>query len=222
MGLRIEELRKFWGEKDLRKAQTSRIVVYPGANEDVEYQRMWSDGTQYPIVKEWISPIHQFENMTFLDFGCGVGRISRQLLRMGYNVIGADVSPILIEHAKAYCADFDRSVRFYVTNGYDCSDINTESIDGLISVVTFQHMLTEGMVFSNLTDFHRVMKKGGEFHIQFAKFGASKDSETGGFIGVKIEPEKIINRLTKIGFASQIKSYQPLYPNWFGIIGKKL
>ncbi|MEZ5484195.1 MAG: class I SAM-dependent methyltransferase [Lysobacteraceae bacterium] len=44
-------------------------------------------------------------NATVLDFGCGTGSASIGLRRQGHTVVGLDISPLLLKHARARCSD---------------------------------------------------------------------------------------------------------------------
>ncbi len=50
-----------------------------------------------------------------LDIACGIGRISINLAKLGYNVVGVDISPLYLEHAENWAAkeDLEEKVRFY-------------------------------------------------------------------------------------------------------------
>lgn len=52
----------------------------------------------HPICGEWITPIEK--NAAILDFGCGYGRLTPDLRRVGFtNIFGYDASALLIERA---------------------------------------------------------------------------------------------------------------------------
>ena len=47
-----------------------------------------------------------------LDAGCGPGLVARALLDAGHRVVGVDLSPEMIERARARCAEFGDRARF--------------------------------------------------------------------------------------------------------------
>jgi 2-polyprenyl-3-methyl-5-hydroxy-6-metoxy-1,4-benzoquinol methylase len=77
-----------------------------------------------------------------LDFGCGVGRLTIPLARVARHVVGVDVSPAMIEEARANCR------RAGITNvEFKASAGSLEGIDGpfdfVHSFIVFQHIPPE-------------------------------------------------------------------------------
>jgi len=55
------------------------------------------------------------EGARILDLACGIGRISINLAKLGYNVVGVDISQLFLEQAQNWAAkeDLEEKVRFY-------------------------------------------------------------------------------------------------------------
>lgn len=74
------------------------------------------------------------ENTTILDYGCGMGRVSRELVhQFNSNVIGVDISPSMLKFAQLYVS---KPFKFSVTNNYT----ETETIDIALSILVLQHV----------------------------------------------------------------------------------
>ena len=97
-----------------------------------------------------------------LDLGCGNGH---HLLALGPEIahgIGIDVSPGMIELARARLrsAPGRANLTFEVGNAEELKEIADQSIDLAICIGAFEHMLDKRAV---LTSIHRVLKFGGRF-----------------------------------------------------------
>lgn len=89
-----------------------------------------------------------------LDFGCGMGRIARELInRFKCKVIGVDISPSMLQFAKLYTANLNK---FQGTHEYSTS----ESIDVALSVLALQHAENPQKEIDNIFN---VLKPGGIF-----------------------------------------------------------
>jgi SAM-dependent methyltransferase len=92
-----------------------------------------------------------------LDFGCGIGRVSRELARRGARVTGLDVSPGMI-------ADADRrggDVRYLVGNGRDLSALADQSLDLVLAADSLPYLVAAGLLERHLAEFARVLRPGG-------------------------------------------------------------
>jgi SAM-dependent methyltransferase len=89
-----------------------------------------------------------------LDFGCGTGRLSGWLRRQGACVIGADVTPEMVEAARARVSDAE----FYVMEGSSvpCRD---GTFDVVVTAYVLQYYLRDRAVFSEVA---RVLRSGGQ------------------------------------------------------------
>jgi len=97
-----------------------------------------------------------------LDLGCGNGH---HLLALGPEVahgIGIDVSPGMIELARARLRSSPWKARltFEVDNAEELKGIADQSIDLAICIGAFEHMLDKKAVLASI---HRVLKCGGRF-----------------------------------------------------------
>ena len=94
------------------------------------------------------------ENDTVLDFGCGMGRVSKELVhQLGANVIGLDISDSMLTFAKLYVA---KPSKFNTKTSYDLAN----SVDSVISTFVLQH--TENPS-NEITNIAQVLKPNGYF-----------------------------------------------------------
>ena len=61
----------------------------------------WVGHSELTALKEMIPPLSQSGENLVLDFGCGTGRVTAMLLDMGFKVTGYDLSPGMLERARA-------------------------------------------------------------------------------------------------------------------------
>jgi SAM-dependent methyltransferase len=97
-----------------------------------------------------------------LDIGCGTGRHSLELARRGYKVAGIDLSPSMIEKAKALAQKENLIIDFQVR---DARDFNfKESFDLAIMICegAFPLMESDEMNFSILQNAFGSLRPGGK------------------------------------------------------------
>lgn len=100
-----------------------------------------------------------FDRKKALDFGCGVGRLSRNLCEHFEEVNGVDIAPSMINKAKELNKYPDRC-HFHLNEADDLSLFADSSFDFVYSNITLQHIRP---VYSKnyLREFMRILKPGG-------------------------------------------------------------
>jgi ubiquinone/menaquinone biosynthesis C-methylase UbiE len=94
------------------------------------------------------------ENSTVLDFGCGMGRVSKELIqKIKCKVIGVDISESMLIFAKLYVASINKFVPTFKYN-------QKETIDLCISAFVLQHVENPKKEIKNIYD---VLKLNGYF-----------------------------------------------------------
>jgi len=83
-----------------------------------------------------------------LDFGCGTGRSSRFLQKLGFDVIGVDVSEDMLRIARAS----DPSGDYRLVPGDNLSEFGAGTFDLVLSAFTFDNIpaATKGRIFADL------------------------------------------------------------------------
>ncbi len=101
-----------------------------------------------------------------LDFGCGVGRITRHLLNHFEECWGVDVSPRMLEMAGKY----NPSVHFHLNQHGDLRDFPGSHFDLVYSILVLQHQPNREVIESYLREFFRVLRSQGllVFHLPSA------------------------------------------------------
>jgi len=110
------------------------------------------------LVKKYFKP-----NITILDIGCGSGRTTIPLLQAGYNVIGVDITPEMIETARSIAKTKNLKIDYRI---------------GDATQLEFDDDTFEGAIFANngwaqipgkdnrqkaINEIYRVLKPGGIF-----------------------------------------------------------
>jgi ubiquinone/menaquinone biosynthesis C-methylase UbiE len=101
-----------------------------------------------------------------LDFGCGIGRLTRPLAQRFSEVYGVDISDAMIAQARALNTDLD-NCRFLHHYRADLRVFEDASFDLVYTVLVLQHLSSRRLARAVLREFVRILKPGGliVFHI---------------------------------------------------------
>jgi SAM-dependent methyltransferase len=108
---------------------------------------------------------------TVLDIGCGVGRLTRVLAARAARVQGIDVSAEMLERARGNLAACG-NVTLHLGDGRSLAPIADESVDGVVSLVVFQHIPDPAITLGYVREIGRVLRAGG-----WAAFQVSNDPD---------------------------------------------
>jgi SAM-dependent methyltransferase len=94
-----------------------------------------------------------------LDFGCGLGRLTRPLAKRFERVLGLDISPRMVYRARALTPT--PGVEFAVNPGTDLAGLRAAAFDLVLSSVVLQHVPRREWIEAYLAEFARVLAPGG-------------------------------------------------------------
>jgi 2-polyprenyl-3-methyl-5-hydroxy-6-metoxy-1,4-benzoquinol methylase len=97
---------------------------------------------------------HLLPGMRVLEVGCGTGYFTRELARFGADIVAIDVSPELLEIAKANCSA--PNVRYEIQNAYELS-YSDALFDSVVGSSVLHHLEIEQAI----REIYRVLKPGG-------------------------------------------------------------
>jgi SAM-dependent methyltransferase len=116
-----------------------------------------------------------------LDAGCGSGAQAQWLLEQGAEVIGADLSPRMIDEARHRCQDRGR---FFVADLAEPLPLDPESLDGVTSSLAL-HYVRDWSV--PLRSFASALRPGGWAVISLDHpFGPRLPSQQGGYFDTEL------------------------------------
>jgi ubiquinone/menaquinone biosynthesis C-methylase UbiE len=95
-----------------------------------------------------------------LDFGCGLGRMTRALADHFDECIGVDISEEMIRGARDENADIE-GLSFVVNHAGDLSRFPDASFDLVYSMIVLQHVPDRDAIESYIGEFCRVLRPGG-------------------------------------------------------------
>jgi SAM-dependent methyltransferase len=95
-----------------------------------------------------------------LDFGCGVGRLTRVLAQHFDRCLGLDISNRMIAEAREAAADLENCV-FEINDGPDLAGLQTHSFDIVMSCIVLQHIPAAESKRRYIEEFVRVLRPCG-------------------------------------------------------------
>src|SRR4029079_13299940 len=100
---------------------------------------------------------------TCVEVGCGPGRMTGALAERFDRVLAVDVSPAMLERARAAVpAD---NVSFVTVSGDRLDGVEDGIADTLVCYLVLQHLPSRGVVEGYLREFARVLAPGGEAYV---------------------------------------------------------
>ena len=122
---------------------------------------------------------------TFLEIGCGTGRMTEFIAQDWEKVVAVDISGEMIRQGKKRLKDFG-NIEWHETDG-ETIPLKDSSVDFAFSYLVFQHIKTKGMIKRNFKEVLRVLKPNGVFlaflrhkeeNMRFWSSGVAYDSMT--------------------------------------------
>lgn len=95
-----------------------------------------------------------------LDFGCGVGRLTRALATRFGHCYGVDISPSMIAQARELHTDID-NLTFTEISEESLSEFQNDTFDLICTFLVLQHVPTRAGIESYLAEFVRTLKPDG-------------------------------------------------------------
>jgi len=112
---------------------------------------------------------HPKEFKTALDFGCGVGRLTRALANEFDEVYGIDISEKMISLAKEFNYEIS-NCKFIQNSEKKLSMFNDETFDLIYTNIVLQHIPDKKIIKSYISEFTRILKKDGLLVFQLPTF----------------------------------------------------
>jgi SAM-dependent methyltransferase len=113
-------------------------------------------------VKKWLGILRElgatFQPGTCLDFGCGVGRLTRPLAESFLETVGIDVAKSMIAVARRH--NRNPRCRFVVNRDPDLRSVDSSTFDFIHSCLVLQHIPPD-VTIKYIEEFFRVAKPGG-------------------------------------------------------------
>ncbi len=103
---------------------------------------------------------HPTASRLALDFGCGVGRVTRPMSRYFDVAVGVDISTRMIESARLLNEAYP-TCRFETTGGHDLAQFADGEFDLVYSSIVLQHVPGRSAIEGYVREFVRILRPGG-------------------------------------------------------------
>lgn len=152
--------------------------MYDDFSQDYDRFMNWQArlAVEMPFIEQLLQSLKSEadESLRILDSACGTGMHAITLAQRGFEALGADFSPGMIERARANAAAANVRVRFEVAGfGELGSTLGQGAFDTLLCLGnSLPHLLTEIELSETLSDFATCLRPGGLLLIQNRNFDA--------------------------------------------------
>ncbi len=196
----LEKMRQDWNKRARRNA---RYYVNT-AQESWTDDEFFSSGRR-TVAEEILTDMINIcqgkdpQQMSVLEIGCGVGRVTRALAELFGTVHAVDISEEMIAQARQALAEVP-NVRLYCNNGRDLSVLGGIRVDFAFSCIVFQHIPSREVIENYVREVHRVLRPGGlfKFQVQGNVTVHSKPDDT--WLGVAFSDEDVVALAKRCGF----------------------
>jgi len=124
-------------------------------------------GTLSHSVKFLLGSFGEFSPKSFLDLGCGNGRNAIPLARMGYEVIGMDISEVALNQAREKLElegeEVQKKVRFVLGSMGQPLPFRDNEFDVVMDITSFDILVDDTEVDCHKNEVARVLKNNGYF-----------------------------------------------------------
>lgn len=139
---------------------------------DLDYDRFvnWQSRLAYelPFIEEQLAAVGA---KRLLDAACGTGMHAIALAQRGYRVVGADLSPAMVERARMNASADHSAARFVVAGLGQLAERVAGQFDVLLCLGnSLPHVLTPAALHVALRDFAAVLRTGGLLLLQNRNF----------------------------------------------------
>jgi SAM-dependent methyltransferase len=122
-----------------------------------------------------------------LDFGCGLGRLTRALSSHFVHVVGVDLSSDMVERARDLNRDRP-NCQFVINDSEDLARFPDEDFDFVLSLIALQHVSTESGLKNYIRELVRVTRPGGVLVFQLPRHIGWR---------IRVRPLRILNRAVR-------------------------
>jgi ubiquinone/menaquinone biosynthesis C-methylase UbiE len=148
-------------EKIPKGKDSSEKDEFRNSYEDTErahaYANLEFPGTYYLAYRDLPEIISHIRGREALDFGCGTGRSTRFLKRLGFKTVGIDISKEMIRKAR----DTDPEGDYRVIEENNLSQFEENSFDLVLCAFTFDNIPTMEKKIRNFEEIERVLEREG-------------------------------------------------------------
>jgi len=132
--------------------------VYEDAKRAEAYAKLEFPGTYYLAYRDLPSIIFEHvKGRKAIDFGCGTGRSTKFLQKLGFDAVGVDIAEDMIKKARA----IDPKGDYRLVEDGNLSQLNDNAYDLVLSVFTFDNIPTMGKKVRNFREFGRLLNSDG-------------------------------------------------------------
>ena len=133
-----------------------------------------------------------------LDFGCGIGRLTKPLAEQCFEIVGADVSNNMINYATKYCTN--KNTFFKNLKNEEGEGMPFDAFDKAFSLIVLQH-LSKPKAFRVLYNIFKSLKIGGKMLIQYPCLEKNREmysrKKDGKFVLQKVNPKAKQSEIAK-------------------------
>jgi ubiquinone/menaquinone biosynthesis C-methylase UbiE len=131
---------------------------YEDARRAEAYAKLEFPGTYYLAYRDLPEIIFgHVKGRKALDFGCGTGRSTRFLQKLGFEVVGVDIAEDMLEKAR----ELDPNGDYRLIEEGDLSQFEDSTYDLALSAFTFDNIPTMEKKVKNFSEIGKLLKKEG-------------------------------------------------------------